>query len=69
MNEIKTERIEFEYNENYVMCRYCQTRITPHNEPLPRTDERESKISNLEEKVHHLENKIEQLIQDSDRKL
>ena len=58
MNEIKTERIEFDYNENYVICRYCQTKITPENEKLPRIDYKETEILNLKQQVQNLRGEI-----------
>jgi hypothetical protein len=72
MNQIKTERIEFEYNESYVMCRYCQVKITPANKALPRMDHRENEICNQEQQIQNLEAVVESLkqeLEEKDRKL
>jgi len=65
MNEIKTERIEFEYNESYVMCRFCQATITPQNKPLPSTNNKETDILNLKEQIQKQEEENERLKQEN----
>ena len=64
MNEIKTERIEFEYNESYVMCRFCQATITPQNKPLPIMDLKETEICNLKQQIQNLKKENERLKQE-----
>jgi hypothetical protein len=68
MNEIKTERIEFEYNESYVMCRFCQATITPENKPIPRMDHIENEICNLKQQIQNLEAVVESLKQEMEEK-
>ena len=68
MNQIKTERIEFEYNESYVICRYCQATITPENKALPRMDHKETEILNINQQIKNLEAVVESLKQELDEK-
>ena len=68
MNEIKTERIEFEYNESCVMCRFCQATITSQNKPLPIMHLKENEICNHEQQIQNLKAVVESLKQELDEK-
>ena len=64
MNETRIESIEFDYNHRGFMCRYCQTKMTPENEALPRISCKENEILNLKQQIQNLQAENERLKQE-----
>lgn len=59
-------------NQSYSRCNYCQAKITPENEFLPRIDYKETEILNLKQQIQNSERLIEGLklrLAENDKKM
>ena len=63
MNTIKAESTAVNKSESYSKCRYCQAKITPENEPLPRVESRET---DLKQQIQSYKGVIKSLQQELD---
>jgi ribosomal protein S18 len=60
MNKIKSEPHNIDANESNSKCRYCQSKISPENEPLMRIDYRDTEILNLKQQVQFLKLELDE---------